>query len=80
MAPMTDQPSETAALQRAIEAAGGTQAALAEKLGYTQQAISEWVVSGRVPRPAALLIELLFQIPRHELRPDVYPAPSAQAA
>lgn len=77
---MTDQNPQTAALQRAIDIAGGTQAALAAMLGFTQQAISEWVAAGRVSRHGAMLVETATGIPRHELRPDLYPAPAAKAA
>ena len=77
MPPMTAQTSEFGALQRAIDAAGGTQAALADRLGFTQQAVSEWVAAGRVSRHAAFLIELMFEISRHELRPDLYPVEAA---
>lgn len=77
---MTDQNPEAAALQRAIAAAGGTQAALAAKVGFTQQAVSEWVVAGRVSRFAVLPVEAATGVPRYELRPDLFPAAAAAAA
>lgn len=77
---MTATTSATEALQRAIDAAGGTQAALAARLGYTQQAVSEWVRYGRVSRYGVLPVEQATGIPRHELRPDLYPAAAEQAA
>lgn len=77
---MTDQNPQTAALHRAIDLAGGTQAALANKLGFTQQAISEWVAAGRVSRHGAMLVETVVGIPRHELRPDLFAAPPTQDA
>jgi DNA-binding transcriptional regulator YdaS (Cro superfamily) len=80
MPTMIDQNPQTAALQRAIELAGGTQAALAARLGFTQQAVSEWVAAGRVSRHGAMLIEAATGIPRQELRPDLYLTPAADAA
>ena len=76
---MTAQKPESAALQRAIDAAGGTQAALAIKTGYTQQAVSEWVRDGRVSRYGVLPVEAATGISRHELRPDLYPRTAAAA-
>lgn len=74
---MTVITSATEALQRAIDAAGGTQAALATKVGYTQQAVSEWVRFGRVSRYGVLAVEAATGVPRHELRPDLYAAQQA---
>lgn len=59
-------------IQKAIEAAG-TSKELARRLGITPQALSQWK---RVPPLRALLVERVTGIPRHELRPDIYPAPS----
>jgi DNA-binding transcriptional regulator YdaS (Cro superfamily) len=56
-------------LEGAIEKAGGT-AEMAKMLGISSQAISQWV---RVPVNRVLAVEALTQVPRHELRPDVYP-------
>ena len=56
------------ALQRAIEAAGGT-VALAAKLGLTHQAVSRW---DRAPPLRVLEIEAITGVSRHDLRPDVY--------
>jgi len=53
----------------AIEKAGGA-AELAKILGISSQAISQWT---RVPVNRVLAVEALTQVPRHELRPDVYP-------
>ena len=74
---MTTNPSATEALKRAIAAAGGTQADLAAKVGYTQQAVSEWVRAGQVSRYGVLAVEAATGVPRHELRPDLYPARQA---
>ncbi len=62
------------ALERAIAAAGG-QSALARLIGKTQGHVWHWLkVAKRVPAEAVLAIEDATGVPRHELRPDVYPA------
>lgn len=62
------------ALRRAIEAAGGL-AALAAPLGITAQAISQWE---EVPPLRVLAVERISGVPRHELRPDLYPSEPAE--
>jgi DNA-binding transcriptional regulator YdaS (Cro superfamily) len=68
-------------LARAIELCG-SQAALAAKIGVKQQLISFWLKKSKngVPAEYVLLIERATggAIPRHALRPDIYPieAPS----
>lgn len=57
------------ALQKAIDKAG-TAKDLAEKLGISAQAISQWE---KVPPLRVIEIERLTGVPRHELRPDLYP-------
>lgn len=47
---------------------------LAEKLGITAQAISQWE---KTPVQHVLKIESMTGVPRHELRPDIYPEPDA---
>lgn len=64
------------ALQRAIKAAGGL-AGLAGPLGVTVQAISQW---DEVPPLRVLAVEQVSGVPRHELRPDLYPAPAEARA
>lgn len=49
---------------------------VAGHLGITPQAISQWE---RVPVMHVLKIEQLTGVPRHELRPDIYPPPHSPA-
>lgn len=60
------------AIERAVEAAGGTQA-LAEKVGVRYQAVQKWVRFKRVPAERVLAIELATGVSRSDLRPDIYP-------
>lgn len=62
------------ALERAIKAVGGL-AGLATPLGITAQAISQW---DEVPPLRVLAVERVSGIPRHELRPDLYPPEKAE--
>lgn len=66
---MTDRKQ---ALKRAIDAAGGS-GALAATLGITAQAVSQW---DEVPPLRVLAVERVSGVPRHELRPDLYPEPA----
>lgn len=59
-------------IQRAAHVVGG-QSALARKLGCTSQAVSKMCATGRVPAERVLPIEAATGVPRHELRPDLYP-------
>ena len=59
------------AAEIAIEAAGGG-AALARMLNSRRQAIYQWK---RVPADHVLSVERFSGIPRHILRPDLYPSP-----
>lgn len=66
-----------AALRQAIERAGSVRA-LANALGVTGQAISQWT---RVPVSRVLDVERVTGVSRHALRPDIYgTAPSDEAA
>ncbi|WP_242173919.1 MULTISPECIES: YdaS family helix-turn-helix protein [unclassified Pseudomonas] len=63
---------ERNAAARAAKAAGG-QSALARVLGCTPQNVQRWCASGRVPAERVISVEQATGIPRHELRPDLYP-------
>tara|TARA_R110002111_G_scaffold170741_1_gene236426 strand:- start:1195 stop:1425 length:231 start_codon:yes stop_codon:yes gene_type:complete len=56
------------------EALGLSQAALAKEIGVQDAAICKWE-KGRVSVQMVLTVERITGIPRHLLRPDVYPAP-----
>jgi len=66
---MLDLAMANEALERAITAVGGL-TKLAGSLGVTKQAISQWE---EVPPLRVLAVERASGIPRHELRPDLYP-------
>ncbi|MCM2362441.1 MULTISPECIES: YdaS family helix-turn-helix protein [Pseudomonas] len=57
---------------RAAEAAG-SQSALARVLGCTPQNVQKWCATGRIPAERVIPVEQATGIPRHELRPDIYP-------
>jgi DNA-binding transcriptional regulator YdaS (Cro superfamily) len=59
------------ALDKAIAQAGGVRS-LARKLDISASAVSQWE---RVPVMRVLEVEEITAIPRHELRPDIYPDP-----
>ncbi|WP_326839110.1 transcriptional regulator [Pseudomonas brenneri] len=58
-------------LERAILVAGSGKA-LAGLLGVTPMAVSYWKARG-IPARQAIRIETATGVPRHELRPDLYP-------
>ena len=60
-------------IDQVIKMAGGP-SKLARHLGVSPQAISQWK---RVPLNHVFAIEKLTDIPRYELRPDVYPKEAA---
>lgn len=55
--------------------------ALALALGLQSQGtIQGWLKQGRPPAERVLDIERLTGVPRHELRPDIYPPDEYRAA
>lgn len=75
---VTDSTALTA-LREAI-AKAGSQAALADKIGVTQQAVSSWVQAGRVPPWQAIVIETVVGTPRWRLCPERFTPPGEAAA
>lgn len=64
------------ALARAIDVAGG-QVALSRRIGARQNTIHYWLHKTRfgVAAEFVLAIESATGVPRHALRPDLYPLP-----
>lgn len=65
-------------IDRIIKAAGG-QSELARLLDIKQQSVHEWVTRGRVPAERVLQIERVTGVPRHLIRPDIYPVSDSAA-
>lgn len=61
-------------IKRAAEKAGN-RAKLAKIVGLTRQTVSQWK---RIPAEHVLRIEAETGVPRHELRPDLYPLEPAE--
>lgn len=55
----------------------GAQAAIARECGFSKQTMVQWRV---VPPTRVLAVEKVTGVPRHLLRPDIYPAPEAPRA
>jgi DNA-binding transcriptional regulator YdaS (Cro superfamily) len=56
----------------AIVAAGGY-AHVAKKLGLTRTAVWHWAMVSKVPAERVHDVEQLLDLPRHKIRPDLYP-------
>lgn len=63
------------ALKKFLKDERGRANMLADQLSISPSAISQW---NRVPAERVLEIEHITGLPRHELRPDLYPAPPHQ--
>lgn len=62
------------ALLAAVQSAG-SQSGLARLCGVSSAAVWKWVQQGqRLPAEQVLTVEAATGIPRHLLRPDIYPA------
>jgi len=61
-------------LQETFGQRRGLKVRIATELGITHSAVSQW---RRVPADRVLEVERITGIPRHELRPDIYPADPA---
>jgi DNA-binding transcriptional regulator YdaS (Cro superfamily) len=77
---MASDPGPNLPLKAAIDELG-SQLALAELVGVKQPAVSKWLAKG-APLPAeyVLKVESRTGISRHDIRPDLYPRESPQAA
>lgn len=62
---------------RTLFAERGLRKRIAVALGITHGAISQW---SRVPAERVLDVERVTGIPRHQLRPDLYPSEASEAA
>lgn len=67
------------ALHRAIKTAGSMRE-LGEAIGCTTSQVSMWKYRNNIPPQYVLKIEQATGVPRHLLRPDIYPAPEGAAA
>jgi DNA-binding transcriptional regulator YdaS (Cro superfamily) len=50
----------------------GLAAHIARQLGITRSAVNKW---NRVPAERALAVAKILRMPRHMIRPDIYPSP-----
>lgn len=69
-----------AALLRALSAVDNNQSEFARRVGCTQQIVSYWLANECAIAPQFVLAaERETGVPRHDLRPDIYPHESAAA-
>ena len=62
-----------------ICSSGFTLTQIAQQLGVDKSRVVRWRQSGRIPAHRVLDMERVTGIPRHELRPDIYPPEDARA-
>lgn len=65
-------------VQRALKDYG--YAELARAIQTTRQAVFFWAQTGTIPPKKVLKVAPLIGMEPHEIRPDIYPAPSGEAA
>jgi pyruvate kinase len=53
----------------------GTASRIAKACGVNREAVWNWDARGEIPAKHVLVIESLLNIPRHRIRPDLYPPP-----
>lgn len=71
---MDPTPTPFEALEQALETAG-SQSELARICGVQQPTVWKWLQSSkRIPAEHVLRVEAATRVPRHYLRPDIYPA------
>lgn len=74
---MDEKFSPVEALENAV-AIAGSQSAFGRICGVGQPAVSKWLQLGRsLPAQHVLIVEQRTGVPRYLLRPDLYPASSA---
>lgn len=61
----------------AIRQRRGLMAKIAGELGITRAAVAMWT---RIPAERVAAVERITEIPRHELRPDLFSAPQSTEA
>jgi DNA-binding transcriptional regulator YdaS (Cro superfamily) len=64
------EPDEKSGLELAVEAVGGQAKTLAERLGVSPQAISQWK---QIPSDRVIAVERITGVHRRFLRPDLHP-------
>lgn len=55
----------------------GVRAAIARHFDISQQAVDQWLYNGSIPAERVLGVEAVTGIPRHDIRPDLYPMEAA---
>ena len=63
-------------MRQIIKELGGFRKA-AEALNIPRTSLHRWVKSKSIPPHRVLAVERITGVPRHELRPDIYPPPNA---